>query len=189
MTGGRPTLDDDCLEPLLRQGETAVEYWIERARAILGLSRRQLPLPELRYDLRGRAAGQAVLSYRRGEPDAIRVNARLLVAHPREMVDVTLPHEVAHVAIHRCHNRNRGKRVRPHGPEWKALMATFGVADETCHNMPAAPVRRLKRYPYTCACPEPVWLTSIRHRRAVNGTVYQCRRCGQRLQFMPAAPR
>lgn len=184
MTGTRPTLDDARLEPLLRQTEAAAAHWIARARAVLGLSARQLPRPQMRYDLRGRGAGQTVFSRRRGQPDAVRINARLLADHPREMIDVTVPHEIAHVAIHRCYDSGR-RRVRPHGPEWKALMAAFGVSDETCHNMPAAPVRRLRQFPYVCGCTERVWLTSIRHRRAQNGTIYCCRRCGQRLALAP----
>lgn len=182
MTHTRPTLDDAYYESLLQQTEAAVAHWIERARAILDLNERQLPLPEIRYDLRGRAAGQARLARQSGRPDAIRINARLLAAHTREMVDVTVPHEVAHVAIHRRFKPG-GRKVRPHGPEWQALMAAFGVSDETCHNMPTEPTRRLRQFPYACGCAETVWLTSIRHRRAINGTVYQCRRCGQQLRF------
>lgn len=162
--------------------EAAVAHWIEQARGILGLTPRQLPLPELRFNLRGRAAGQALLSRRRGQADAIRINADLLASHPRNMIDETVPHEVAHVAIHRRYNQG-GRRVRPHGPEWKALMQAFGVTDETCHNLPVTPARQLRRFRYACGCDEPAWLTSIRHRRAQNGTVYRCRRCGQPLAF------
>src|SRR5699024_4629035 len=172
---------------LQRRAEAAVARWIAQARELLALSPRQLPLPHLRLDLRGRAAGQAVLSHRRGECDAIRLNAQLLATHPQEMIEVTVPHEVAHVAIHRCHNLSGAGRVRPHGPEWKALMAAFGVSAATCHNLPAAPTRRLRRFPYACGCAEIVWLTSIRHRRAKNGTVYLCRRCGEQLRHQPAA--
>src|SRR5699024_10015094 len=114
--------------------------------------------------------------------DAIRINAALLQSHLREMLDVTVPHEVAHVAIHRRYNRGR-VRVRPHGPEWKALMQAFGVSDETCHHLPVTPSRQLRGVRYACGCDEPAWLTSIRHRRAQNGTVYRCRRCGERLTY------
>lgn len=183
MTGTRPTLDDEHYESLLQQTEAAVTHWVARSREHLGLSARQLPLPAVRYDLRGRAAGQAVLSRRRGERDAIRINARLLAEHPREMIDVTVPHEIAHVAIHRRYNRGGKRKVRPHGPEWQALMAEFGVSAETCHNMPTQPARRLQHFPYRCGCSETAWLTSIRHKRALKGTVYKCRRCGQQLQF------
>lgn len=174
-------------ESLALRTEAAVRYWTACARHVLELKARQMPVPALRFDLRGRAAGQAVLSRRRGDPDAIRINARLLSGHPREMLEVTVPHEVAHVAIHRRYNGNGRRQVRPHGPEWRALMAAFGVSDETCHNLPAPPVRRLRRFPYVCGCADTVWLTSIRHRRARRGTVYLCRRCGQQLRHQAQA--
>lgn len=168
--------DLDAIE-LEGQVQDAVAYWVNHARVILRATPRQLPLPLMRLDLRGRMAGQTVFARRNNQADVIRINAELLWTHTREMVDVTVPHEVAHVAIHRLH----GRSVRPHGPEWKALMNAFGVSAETCHNLPAEPTRRLKRFRYTCGCEEPAWLTSIRHRRAQSGTVYRCRRCRQHL--------
>lgn len=188
MPNERPTFDDPFLESILQQTEAAVEHWTARARDILGLSAKQLPLPEIRYDLRGRVAGQAVMARRRGGQDSIRINGSMLAAHTRAMVDETVPHEVAHIAIHRRFNSGGAKRVRPHGPEWKALMTAFGVSADTCHNLPAQPSRRLRRFAYACGCPETVWLTSIRHHRALKGTVYQCKRCGQRLRYQVSAP-
>lgn len=163
-------------QDLQAQVRHATEAWIERARELTGASARRLPVPAVAFDLRGRAAGQAVFA-RRSRECRIRINAKLLASHPREMLDETVPHEVAHVVIYRLH----GRRVRPHGAEWKALMRAFGVAPEPCHTLPSEPARRLKQYRYRCACSEPVWLTSIRHNRARRGTVYLCRRCGEKL--------
>src|SRR5699024_5043812 len=171
------------VESLFRQTEAGVAHWIARARAILGLSEQQLPLPDIRYDLRGRAAGQAVMARRRGDTDAIRINLLMLAEHTQAMVAETVPHEVAHIAIHRRYNIGSSSRVRPHGPEWQALMTAFGVPADTCHNLPSAPSRRLRRFAYACDCPETVWLTSIRHHRVLRGTTYQCKRCGQRLRY------
>lgn len=173
------TVDESPLEkPLQKHARVAAQQWIERARSIYRVADRRLPLPEVRFDLRGRAAGQAVLSRRRNVVDVIRLNADLLASHPRDMLDETVPHEVAHVAVHRLY----GRRVRPHGPEWKALMQAFGVPADTCHKLPVTPARRLRQFRYACGCDEPAWLTSIRHRRAQNGTAYLCRRCGERLR-------
>jgi len=155
--------------------------WIERAREIVGASARLLPVPAVAFDLRGRAAGQAVFA-RRSRDCRIRINAALLDSHPQQMLADTVPHEVAHVVIYRLY----GRRVRPHGKEWQALMRAFGVDPAPCHALPAEPVRQLKRFCYECACDEPAWLTSIRHKRALQGTAYICRRCGQKLQRAPA---
>jgi SprT protein len=156
--------------------ETAAA-WIAQARKLTGANARQLPNPEIRFDLRGAAAGQTVF-VRKTRHCVIRINAALLAAHPREMIAQTVPHEVAHVAVYRLH----GSRAKPHGAQWQALMRAFGLAPEPCHTLPVTPARRLKRFRYACACAEPAWLTSIRHKRAQRGTIYLCRRCGQRLR-------
>ena len=175
----RLDLDDD--DPQARAVE-ATAHWIMRAREITGASAARLPVPAVRFDLRGRAAGQAILARRRGDC-AIRINAALLASHPREMLAETVPHEVAHVVIHRlC-----GRRAKPHGAEWKALMRAFGVEPAPCHTLPAEPTRRLTRHRYRCRCDEPAWLTSIRHKRAQAGTTYLCRQCGETLVAAPEA--
>lgn len=165
--------EDDDLRARVRR-DTA--YWIERAREITGASARRLPVPAVAFDLRGRAAGQAIFA-RRSRDCRVRINDALLQSHPQEMLAETVPHEVAHVVIYRLY----GRRAKPHGKEWKALMRALGVEPVACHALPTEPVRQLKRYRYACACDEPAWLTSIRHRRAQQGTDYLCRRCGQKL--------
>ncbi len=51
----------------------------------------------------------------------VRLNRRLLVAQPA-LIEEVLCHELAHVATYELY----GKRCRPHGPEWAALMRTAG---------------------------------------------------------------
>jgi SprT protein len=159
--------------------EDAVRDWVAYAHAHLGFGRRPLPVPEVRLDLRGRGAGLAVISPRKRQPDLIRLNATLLREHPREMIEETVPHEVAHVVAYRLF----GRRIKPHGREWQDVMRAFGKDPSVSHCMPAEPTRRLRRFAYRCGCESPVELTSIRHRRVQQGAVYRCRRCGERLIF------
>ncbi|MGN8158046.1 SprT family zinc-dependent metalloprotease [Salinisphaera sp. SWV1] len=174
----------DDADDLQARARELTAYWIGRAREITGASPRRLPVPEVRFDLRGRAAGQAVFA-RRTRRCHVRLNAALLASHPKEMLAETVPHEVAHVAIYRLY----GRRAKPHGAEWKALMQAFGVDASPCHALPAQPTRQLRRYRYACGCDEPAWLTSIRHKRARAGTAYICRVCGVRLTYAePDAP-
>lgn len=51
----------------------------------------------------------------------IRIASFLLEA-PESLVREVVGHEVAHAAVAELH----GSRVRPHGPEWKALMSAAG---------------------------------------------------------------
>lgn len=166
---------------LEQQALTAVRYWIERANALRRpRGTAATPEPALRFDLRGRAAGVTVYGTGRLERATIRLNAELLSNNPREMIDETVPHEVAHVAARWFH----GDRIKPHGPEWRWLMHAFGKSATTCHQLPTRPARRVTYYPYDCGCPTPNYLSAIRHRRAQRGRRrYQCRRCGQWLRY------
>jgi len=178
--------DESGREPAADLQDQAVqltEYWIHRARELTGTSARRLPVPEVAFDLRGRSAGQAIFA-RRSREVRIRINAKLLASHPKEMLEETVPHEVAHVVIFRLY----GRKAKPHGDEWKALMRVFGVDPAPCHTLPAEPARVLKRFRYECACDTPAMLTSIRHKRAQQGTDYICRRCGKKLCFAAEAP-
>jgi len=58
----------------------------------------------------------------------IRLAAFLQEGDPA-LLDEVLCHELAHVAAYRLHGsrtRLRRRRIRPHGPEWKALMVQAG---------------------------------------------------------------
>lgn len=146
-----------------------------------GQYRTPMPTPAIRFDLRGQAAGQ--VRTRDGRVCIVRYNAALLAAHPEDFIARTVPHEAAHVAAFRLH----GRHIRPHGPEWRAVMALFGAAPERCHSYAVAGLqtRRLRRYDYRCAC-RIHRLTSIRHNRIHAGQVYLCRQCGTALEQIPA---
>lgn len=155
----------------------AIARWIDHAGRLFAVPITQ---PQVRCDLRGRTAGLTIYPRKHDhhEPTIIRLNAELLERHPREMLEQTIPHEVAHVVA----NHLYGPRIRPHGPEWRSIMQAFGVTPDVRHNMHAEPTRRLRRHHYLCGCPDGVELTAIRHNRAQRGTVYRCRRCGETLR-------
>jgi SprT protein len=147
--------------------------------------RMPLPEPSIRFDLRGRAAGQARVGHR--TRTVIRYNPVLLRDNPDDFLDSTVPHEVAHVVAFARH----GAGIRPHGPEWIAIMQHLGAAPRRCHDYDIAGLktRTFRELDYHCAC-RGHRLTSIRHRRALAGQIYICRRCGSPLQpgIHPDAP-
>jgi SprT protein len=148
---------------LLREAET----WLHLA----------MPQVEIRFDLRGTGAGQARI--RSGSFAVIRYNTTLLGLHPTQFVAETVPHEVAHVVAFVKH----GPRIRPHGPEWQAVMRHFGVEPSRCHRYDVSRLRTrsLQRFLYRCSCGTHE-ISSIRHNRIRReGTVYLCRRCRQPL--------
>jgi len=151
---------------------------LQQALARLNLRAREL---EIRFDLRGRAAGQARCGSR--DPWLIRYNAVLLRENGERFIAETVPHEVAHLVAYHRH----GPRIRPHGPEWQAIMGQLGATPERCHqyDLSHVPRRTTRVYTYHCACGEHQ-LTSIRHRRILAGRTYLCRRCAKPLR--PGAP-
>ena len=138
---------------------------------------RDMPRPDIRFDLRGKTAGQA--RTRDGRTFEIRYNIALLARHGDELLARTVPHEAAHVVAFCLY----GTRVRPHGREWQAIMRLFGAEPSRCHDydVQGLQTRALTRYSYRCSC-RTHELTSIRHKRVLAGQVYLCRRCGEALR-------
>lgn len=130
----------------------------------------------VRFDLTGKAAGMAIFPAR--STPVIRFNALLLTENRDDFLKRTVPHEVAHIVARRLF----GKKIRPHGPEWRQVMQLFGAEASRCHNydVSRSSRRTLKRYPYHCDC-RTHQLSSIRHNRVLQGQSYHCRSCRQPL--------
>jgi SprT protein len=132
---------------------------------------------EIRFDLRGKTAGQVRIRSR-GQY-LIRYNLELLKRGGIDFIDRTVPHEVAHVlAYHRY-----GPRIRPHGQEWQRIMRQFGAEPSRCHDYDVSGLsaRQLTYFHYHCSCMEHQ-LSSIRHNKFAKGQRYRCRRCGETLR-------
>ena len=141
------------------------------------LERRFARIP-VRFDLRGQAAGMF-----RAAPDGlcIRYNPWLFARHYIDNLRDTVPHEVAHYIVHQTCRR----RVRPHGPQWQALMEAFGANPEVRHSqdLTGVPSRRQQRHSYQCECREHA-VSSTRHNRVQRGEAeYRCRYCSGTLRY------
>jgi SprT protein len=147
---------------------------LRRAGAHFGVAPGQA---EIRFDLRGRAAGQ--VRFPADEHPVIRFNPVLLRENGADFLARTVPHEVAHVIAFRLH----GPRTRPHGHEWRQVMRVLGADPSRCHSFDTtrSSTRRLRRHLYHCACREHL-LTSIRHNRVGAGQTYRCVACGEVLR-------
>ena len=146
------------------------------ARATARLGHRPPPV-EVRFDLRGRAAGQFRLQRRgfRGPERWIRFNPWVFAADFAHHLAETVPHEVAHYLVSLQH-----PKARPHGPEWAAWMRFFGREPRATgsYSLEGVPVRRQRRHPYACGCPGRIHpLSTTRHNRILRGTLYLCPDC------------
>lgn len=139
--------------------------------------RRFSPLP-VQFDLRGKCAG---MYQRSGDIRRIRYNPWLFAKHYAYSLRQTVPHEVAHYIADCLWGISC---IKPHGREWRSVMATLGAepAVTTNYSLEGIPVRQYQRFDYQCDC-QTHRLTAIRHRRVLLGSAsYRCPRCGGPLR-------
>lgn len=153
--------------------------WIARAGQLYG---RVFPAIPVRFDLVGRAAGMYQV---RGRQRVIRYNPYVFALYPRDSLEVTVPHEVAHYVTDMLFGMGR---VRPHGAQWQSVMRAMGADPRVtaAYDLSGIPVRRQRRFVYRCACREHR-LSACRHNRIRSGaTRYSCRACGGELFYATA---
>ena len=143
------------------------------------ICRYPFPPIDISFDLNGRAAG--MYRVHRGQR-CIRYNPYILARYFDEGLAETVPHEVAHYATDVLYGLGT---IRPHGPEWQALMRALGATPRASarFDLTGIPVRRQRRFSYRCNC-STYQLSTRRHNRAQRGcTAYLCRRCRAPLVF------
>jgi SprT protein len=164
-----PNLSTPSLRALMPEARRRTEALLDQARRHFGV---RIPSPEVRFDLRGQAAGQ--VRQAPGRVWQVRYNSVLLAREPDAFLAQTVPHECAHLVAFALF----GRGIRPHGPEWQGVMRHFGAEPRRCHSFAADDLRtrHLRRFDYHCAC-RTHQLTSTRHHRAQAGQTYYCVAC------------
>jgi predicted SprT family Zn-dependent metalloprotease len=128
--------DSILLSPRVRrQVETRVKQCLEIARKHY---KRDFEFPTIRYDVKNTHAGLAIAN-----AWTIRLNLILLAENEKHFIEHTVAHEVAHL-INRKVNKPapEKKRLMPHGPEWKAVMALLDVPANRTHNYDCTSIDR-----------------------------------------------
>ncbi|GJL83030.1 MAG: protein SprT [marine bacterium B5-7] len=172
----------NCLPLEQHRGQLVIDETDKRiaeASVRYGVAMSSIPVE---FDLTGQCAGMYQV---RGRQMRIRYNPWIFQRHFEENLINTVTHEVAHYVVDMV---NRGRRVRPHGDEWRQVMMDFNVIPEVRHqcDLSGIPVRRQRRFDYECDCQEHA-LSTVRHNRVVAGrVVYRCKQCGSALQLKPA---
>ena len=102
---------------------------------------------EVKWNSRMRtAAGRAFF-----KTNTIELNPKL-----QALPDEKRPHEIQNTFLHELAHlvsfaRSKGKRIQPHGPEWKQACADLGIpGEDRCHALDFQPRRMKKRYAYEC---------------------------------------
>lgn len=134
---------------------------------------RRFPIPQVDVDMRGKAAGKALLQL-----NTIKLNKVLFAENQQQFIDEVLPHELAHLITHQVFGR-----VKPHGKEWQYVMVkVFGIKPERTHTMDVSSVQG-KTFEYQCGC-RSYPLSIRRHNKVLRKeSQYSCRSCGVELAF------
>lgn len=167
-------LQQDAMDCVARFVELGNAAWYRP-----GINREKMGVPTLSFDLRGRVAGRAISQKSKERfTGHIQLNAELLLRETQEILQDTVPHEVAHLLAHYYFGR-----VKAHGHEWQRVMRSLGRLPKRTHSMQTTPARVVKaEYVYECRCRRRN-LTAIRHKR-----VYSCEVCGETLRFVSGPP-
>lgn len=129
------------------------------------------PIPSIRFDIRGKTAGMALL-----QRWQLRFNPILLAENPHAFLHQVVPHEVSHLIVYALFNK-----VSPHGKEWQNIMKSiFNQEPTVTHNFNVRSVQE-KTIAYQCLC-GPVDLSIRRHNKIKRHNIrYICRKCKQAL--------
>jgi SprT protein len=120
-------------------------------------------------------AGQATVF-----PRKIRINKLLLKFYPDFFKSVLVPHEVAHVVAFDLY----GAEGWNHGPRWKSVMRSFGLAPDVRHDLVTE--KNINIPVYECQrCSTQILVHRTSHALISNG-ISKCRpcRCNGSLTFM-----
>jgi SprT protein len=131
-------------------------------------------VPDLETETRIEWSPRLVRSLAHSYPERrlVRISSHLAGA-PDGLLREVLCHELAHLATRELHGRN----IRPHGPEWKALMTSAGFEPRTRLPSPerALRLRRRRPAPYVYIHRCPVCQISRPARRLVSR--WRCAAC------------
>jgi len=171
------------MESIKNQIEEKVLEYITIAEKMSGHT---FPMPSIRFDLRGRCAGQYCVKVSRytgiTSNEYFRFNVEMAVQNGQAFIDRTVPHEVAHfIARHLHYGKNVG-----HDYRWQNIMTQYFKSDPSrCHNydMENVTVKRQRRIEYRCAC-QSHEITTARHNKVLRGTVYTCRSCREPIKLV-----
>ncbi len=170
-----------AIEPINEQRRALV---IERTTQFCHLAESlyRLRLPDLRvnFDLSGATAG---LFEVHGSAVRVRYNPWIFAKFFQDSLDNTVPHEVAHFVVHQRYRR----RMKPHGSQWRQVMADFGADPAVTfhYDLTGIPTRRQRAHRYLCGCREHD-VSTTRHNRVQRGQAqYNCVICAGRLEYAP----
>lgn len=129
---------------LSKELQTKVEKKLLEAAAIAKEHyKMDFELPEIRWDVKNTDGGRANYSQW-----LVRFNLILCVENEEKFLSTTVPHELAHLITYRVFFKKlqaEGKKLRPHGTQWKEVMGVLNTPAKTCHSYDCTSIQKPKR--------------------------------------------
>lgn len=125
-----------------------------------------------------RAAGMA-----RSKDNSMKFSVPIMARMDMDEQHNTVVHETCHL-IAQYKAKLKGKRIKPHGSEWKHTMHLTGYDATRCHTIDLGSIRKKKAgtKAFTCGCADKIyWLGAERARKAIKHQAFSCKKCGQKL--------
>lgn len=107
--------------------------------------KQKFEMPEVRYDIKNTDGGTATF-----QQWLIRLNLILCYENEPHFIATTVPHEVAHLVARRVYHdaiAATGKKMRPHGKEWREVMELFELPAKVTHSYDCTSIAKKPRRP------------------------------------------
>lgn len=122
---------------------------------------------EIRWDLVGQAAGIAGI---KNGVWYLRFNVAVLENHPSDMIQNTVPHEIAHLIVYSLKRQGRSHDAG-HGRDFKRVCLALGGNALRCHSLDVEKARVHTKYEYKTDSGRTVKVGSAVHKKIQSGSV------------------
>jgi len=122
----------------------------------------ELEYTEITYDLKGQCAGQAIHTH--DNRLKLRINLEAVRKDFQDMVNETIPHEVAHLVCFL-----RPSLGRNHNRGWKNVCQALGGTASRTHSIELTRAKKVKRFVYILEDGSEVKLTKGKHEKIQSG--------------------
>ena len=134
----------------------------------------------INYGIQVLKGGQAGIA--RVRQKTIVISGPYLKAHPEEVINVTVPHEICHLYVH--HHFPNAKQH--HGKEFRYFMNLLGLRGDTYHSLglvEGQPKRKFTKFEYQCSCGTKFYIMPKMHQSIQRGRHRHCVKCKTDIEF------
>ena len=151
-----------------------------KVNSIAGRNQNGYIFPHVEYKRIGRVAGRAY--YHQWK---IVLNPDFFVNEAENMINDTVPHEIAHLVtgVKNSCRKLYERRYKPHGQEWQDVMTSFGCKPKRCHNYDTTHARRRvhQKFKFQCGCGVHLVGLKIYRKITQENRTYTCKKCKAKL--------